>query len=580
MNTRTANHPSVGDELEVQPEGLRETIDSIVIAFILAFVFRAFIIEAFVIPTGSMASTLNGAHGTLICENCGWEYSYGLTDPSAGARGISIDGNAITVCPNCRNANQPTEINDAKRNWESGDRILVLKWPFDIGGDLFGPHRWNVVVFKDPSDGVTNYIKRLTGLPNEVLEIIDGDVYTAPADMLSPEALETLEQMRHVKYLRRPEESTRNYFADPTRLNEMDRDLEDSVKKLLDELNGKLTIQRKSQLAQKDLWRVVHNIDFPPNHINQGGTPKWEADLTADAWTVNQRSLVFDGIDAKQQTVRLNAIIDSTCDYNAIPSLSRKLPSIPAKTPVSDLRVSMVIDYQGGEGGVSTMLLKGNDIFIGKLEANGSVTISRQSLSHIHADPVEVCSAVVAPLKAGQKIEFAFQNLDYRVQMELDRKVVLATDNEQYSPDVAVLRNTPYPRMTTPPAISADHMKVKLSHVLVEKDIYYLSDIRRAGCPWGYKTWGTKNNPIHLRTGEYFMLGDNSDQSKDSRLWDKVGPHLVGRGEDYQVGTVPEDQLIGRAFFVYWPSGLRTSVIPFLKNYGWIPNFGRMRWIR
>ena len=35
------------------------------------------------------------------------------------------------------------------------------------------------------------------------------------------------------------------------------------------------------------------------------------------------------------------------------------------------------------------------------------------------------------------------------------------------------------------------------------------------------------------------MLGDNSDQSKDSRLWDKVGPHLVGRGENYQVGTVP-----------------------------------------
>ena len=101
MNSGTSN-PSSADKStvpEVRPEGLRETFDSIVIAFILAFVFRAFIIEAFVIPTGSMASTLNGAHGTLICENCGWEYSYGLTDPSAGARGYSITDNAITVCP-------------------------------------------------------------------------------------------------------------------------------------------------------------------------------------------------------------------------------------------------------------------------------------------------------------------------------------------------------------------------------------------------------------------------------------------------------------------------------------------------
>ena len=39
---------------------VRETIESIIIAFVLAFVFRAFVVEAFVIPTGSMAPTLLG----------------------------------------------------------------------------------------------------------------------------------------------------------------------------------------------------------------------------------------------------------------------------------------------------------------------------------------------------------------------------------------------------------------------------------------------------------------------------------------------------------------------------------------
>ncbi|MGC3966264.1 MAG: hypothetical protein QM775_02485 [Pirellulales bacterium] len=42
-------------------ESLRETFDSIAIAFILAFLFRTFEAEAFVIPTGSMALTLMGA---------------------------------------------------------------------------------------------------------------------------------------------------------------------------------------------------------------------------------------------------------------------------------------------------------------------------------------------------------------------------------------------------------------------------------------------------------------------------------------------------------------------------------------
>ena len=76
---------------------------------------------------------------------------------------------------------------------------------------------------------------------------------------------------------------------------------------------------------------------------------------------------------------------------------------------------------------------------------------------------------------------------------------------------------------------------------------------------------------------EYFMLGDNSSASMDSRLWWEIGPHLIPLGAEYQVGTVLEDQLLGKAFFVYWPAGYRPS---WAGNIGLIPNFGRMRWIR
>ena len=48
---------------------LRETIESIAIAFMLAFLFRTFEAEAFVIPTGSMAPTLMGKHLDITCPN-------------------------------------------------------------------------------------------------------------------------------------------------------------------------------------------------------------------------------------------------------------------------------------------------------------------------------------------------------------------------------------------------------------------------------------------------------------------------------------------------------------------------------
>src|SRR6185436_7890632 len=53
---------------------IRETVESIVLALILAFLFRTFEAEAFVIPTGSMAPTLQGRHKDVVCPQCGYAY--------------------------------------------------------------------------------------------------------------------------------------------------------------------------------------------------------------------------------------------------------------------------------------------------------------------------------------------------------------------------------------------------------------------------------------------------------------------------------------------------------------------------
>jgi hypothetical protein len=71
------------------------------------------------------------------------------------------------------------------------------------------------------------------------------------------------------------------------------------------------------------------------------------------------------------------------------------------------------------------------------------------------------------------------------------------------------------------------------------------------------------------------VLGDNSPNSEDGRWWDSAG--VANKGvPDYREGTVPRDYLVGKAMFVYWPSGFK----PFTEfPFGIVPNVGRMRFI-
>ncbi|MBN1871399.1 MAG: signal peptidase I [Candidatus Omnitrophica bacterium] len=49
--------------------------------------------------------------------------------------------------------------------------------------------------------------------------------------------------------------------------------------------------------------------------------------------------------------------------------------------------------------------------------------------------------------------------------------------------------------------------------------------------------YGQEGKAIRVPMGNYFVLGDNSDSSRDSRYW----------------GFVPREDIIGRAMFIWWP---------------------------
>ncbi len=105
---------------------LRDWIESIVIAFLLAMVIRAFLVQAFRIPTGSMRMTL--IEGDLILVN---KLIYGAKIPF-------------------------TKLN-----------LPAFRLPA----------RGDVIVFVYPEDAKKDFIKRLVGLPGEKVEIKGGSIY-------------------------------------------------------------------------------------------------------------------------------------------------------------------------------------------------------------------------------------------------------------------------------------------------------------------------------------------------------------------------------------------------------------------
>ena len=104
---------------------IREWIESIIIAFLLAMVIRTFVVQAFKIPTGSMRPTL--LEGDLILVN---KFIYGAKIPFTDKR--------LPVL----------------RDFKRGD----------------------VIVFIYPEDTKKDFIKRLVGLPGDEVEIKKGSI--------------------------------------------------------------------------------------------------------------------------------------------------------------------------------------------------------------------------------------------------------------------------------------------------------------------------------------------------------------------------------------------------------------------
>ena len=122
-----------------------ETIKTVVYALVIAGIFRSLFFQPFWIPSGSMKETL--LIGDFLFVN---KFAYGYSYAS---------------CPSLMLPNFGIEV-DAQDICGAFDGDNTRLW----GGD---PERGDVVVFRHPVSG-RDYIKRLTGLPGDTVQITQG----------------------------------------------------------------------------------------------------------------------------------------------------------------------------------------------------------------------------------------------------------------------------------------------------------------------------------------------------------------------------------------------------------------------
>ncbi|MCK5616752.1 signal peptidase I [Candidatus Pacearchaeota archaeon] len=327
------------------------TFEWLTIAFILAFMFRAFIMEAYRIPTGSMASTLMGAHFNVRCVQCGYKYQYGFIPSQHQLPADSLPSGYIkprpSKCPSC-GFYQATGGNMSVSN---GDRILVLKclYPFQE------PKRWDVVVFKNPLDPSINYIKRLVAKPGETVEIIDGDIY----------------------------------------------------------ING--DIARKSPKAQKELWMPIYDNDYIPARPTQGNFNGhfWQQpfDIRNSDWSIEPDLPTKFHLDCPPGKVSYLKYVNTigndfkvTYAYNDI----REFPYMPY---CSDLLVSFYVNTEKDSGSAGAQLTKYQTTYNARYDFNGKMIIDAQKDGEI----VELTSMSTEPIKSNTSVALSFAIVDHQL---------------------------------------------------------------------------------------------------------------------------------------------------------------------
>jgi signal peptidase I len=636
---------------------IRETVESIVIAFVLAFLFRTFEAEAFVIPTGSMATTLMGRHKDVYCPKCGHRFRVSASEEEGdeldmlraeiaarqqqianqNASGLA-DGGAIRelqrqidelvrripgadvvggVCPVCRytmpmRPDLPNGLpegvapgsvtNEPSYN---GDRILVNKYVYTVSD----PQRWDVVVFKFPGNAQMNYIKRLVGRPGEHLRIYQGDLFIG-SDGAShdgdykiarkpPDKILAMRQLVHdtdyepselykagwpLRWQPASEEGSAGWKVDAK------ADGQNVQQRYSVDVSGDQTawLRYRHQVPNDDVWHQFADLEehakAHPNEaakFSDSARASWRPQLITDFNPYNTR--ITRGQASQMHEFRAD-------------------PEKLGVHWVGDLMVEADVDVQASQGELLLDLVEGGKHFTCTIDlATGKAKLSIEGAA-------DFGPTAETPLSQPGRYHLALANVDDQLLLWINGSVVKFDGSTEYDAGqlfggrerIVPKTSAADPGDLAPAGIGAKGAKLTVTRLQVWRDEYYIADswqehqrvmsnlitdfenvdartlVAMAHDPSLWELFSKRRHEdFTLGEDQFFVMGDNSPESSDARLWCGQGGRRGKPGGAY----LERQLLIGKALCVYWPHSwnrIPGTPIPFPL----FPNFMDMRLVR
>jgi signal peptidase I len=314
-------------------------------------------------------------------------------------------------------------------------------------------------------------------------------------------------------------------------------------------------IARKSLGVFKTLRIPVYDHNFAPP---DGWGMRWETDPPSGPARLDGKKLVlnttgdaahYDWLVYHHWLIDPQKDVPLTNEYSYNGALGR------SPQPVHDFMLECDVEVVSGDGWLALGITDGRDTLVAELPV-GSPKTGAQLLDGKTVEEGELrkrfyrCSPEYA-LQQGKtyQVEYAF----------VDRRATLAVNGS--SPFAPVDRPAVEGRggVDRPVKLGARGVEVRFKNVRIFRDIHYTDTGHAVG------------TPVHLGARQYFVLGDNSPNSEDNRIWSDANNNPV---------PVPEANFLGKPFLVHMPSRIVASPWPGRQTEYQGIDWHRIRWLR
>ena len=513
-----------------------ELLQSLLVAFSFALIFQGFVIQSFVIPTGSMAPTLLGQHWLIESSQTGMTTPVGLGETRP-------DTSRLRDWQISRD--HRIEPQNGLRT-RMGDRIVVVKslYPF------FMPDRFDVAVFKNPTipyGPSANYIKRLVGLPGESIWLVDGDVFIQER---GDERFHVARKPRHVQ-------------------NSVWQQVHDTQSQPIDP-------DKLSRPWKGSPWIGAPDADWSKS--GHGGFRCDTKDASTLTWDRNQ--------PGPDDWTAYNMLSPALRPQYNVSDIRIEATLVPDE---SSLRAELLLEVRshrfrfhvdGSTAGVSMWPVDEPDQVVEVSEPFSKLQPGHPlRMECVHSDQRLTLQINGVPIA---ELEY-----DWTPYERLVQTMAPLSQHDSGIPAATLAhRLPPKPKIWW----AFEGSPLTIPRIRMDRDLYYRPTmLQRMSRVWNepaeeHREAVRLNKPaaathpdtvITLKDDQFFVLGDNSGRSLDGRLWGAPHPYVATQIDDSPF-IVPRDLLIGKAWMVYYPAphSLKDG------GMGLIPDFGSFRFIQ